>query len=191
MQNTTTGTKRFKSWIRNELLWLPRHLMIFAILLAGMYIADLAFKNVAFGWFEYAALTGMFLIPYAIQVYFQLGRNHHDFIVEKEVIRVVNRVPGFRRQSAIPIADIREIVFTEDSWQVHRFHLPSVMREVFRHPERKWIIIRTEDKEHRWACFGMEFDCYDENFLTPTYDDFFHYLGLERGIPVSWERPAA
>ncbi|MEM7037217.1 MAG: hypothetical protein AAF570_09580 [Bacteroidota bacterium] len=163
---------------------LPYLVMWQVILLGGIFAIGKALPAAGISAIHYIAAAGAFALLYAVYIYFSLGKNNHDFIVTEDTLQIVNRVPGFRSYMAVPLAEIEEIVFSEDHVNLESPDLQNIIREVIHHPERKWVEIRTSDVHMRYKCYGMEHAGDTDNWMSPTYDDFYHYLKQDRGLPV-------
>ncbi|MEM0999317.1 MAG: hypothetical protein AAGN35_19830 [Bacteroidota bacterium] len=173
----------FINRLGTELLMAPIYLMYMGMLLLGMYLLHRFVPAITFRTVDFVVVTGLFVLFYMIRAYISLGNNYHDIIVGDERIQIVNRIPGFKRQVEVPIKDIEEVVFTESHIDLEKPRVAGLLRETYRHPERKWLEIHTQEETLRWKCYGIE---QGATVLNPTasYDDLYQYLKTELEIPV-------
>ncbi|NOS90838.1 MAG: hypothetical protein HOP30_02845 [Cyclobacteriaceae bacterium] len=121
------------------------------------------------------------LIPYLAAMYFYAGLFNHDVVVHETGIEIVNRVPLFKKTTKFEFASIQSITLRHDWTETFgtNFRIPwikSAAKELalLLFPwDYKWIKIVT-DQEYKFYCFGIEYDCYDNE--GPVFEDLFSDL---------------
>jgi hypothetical protein len=177
----------FSSKILNSLaLHLIRHFFAgFIIFLLLKFLFKVDFSNIHIKYYVIG------LIFYAILTYVYIGLVNHDFIVFKDKIEVINRVPFFRNKKVFKYEDIKLIQFrhewTEEFEEkfklgIFGFLIRETVIQSFIPPDYKWIKI-VSDRNYKFFCFGLEFDYYDNE--GPLIEELFYQLA-DYGIDVRW-----
>ena len=174
----------FISKMANELLMAPTYLMYLTILFLSMFLLNNYTNLVTFQGTDYLLVSLIFLLIYVVLGYFSLGKNFQDIIIGEDQIEIINRVPGFRKQVAVKIEDIEAVLFSESHLNLERPKVKGILQEVFRHPERKFVEIRTKNQSVRCRLYGLNQVSGYSKKPALSYEDLYAYLKLECGLPV-------
>jgi hypothetical protein len=184
MKKVNKGKRNvFANRLGDEFLMAPIYLMYLSIALLLMFIADRYVPGIAFRVLDFGVVAGLFGLFFLIRAYVSLGSNYHDFIVGEEQISIVNRIPGFRRKVTVPIGEIEEVLFTESHIDLEKPRFSGLIREAYRHPERKWVEIRTNTDRLRYKCYGISHAATGTE-TGRSYDQLYGYLKTELQLTV-------
>ena len=174
----------FINRLGSEFLATPMYIMYLGIALLGMYCVGQFVPGVHFQTFDYVVITVLFVLFFGITVYVSLGNNYHDIIVSDEQISIVNRIPGFRKQINVPLGEIEEVLVGESHINLERPRASGLLKEVYKHPERKWLEIKTKGKRLRWNCYGLSDGLASGGTRVSTLDQLVSCLEGERNLAV-------
>ncbi|HEY9007397.1 hypothetical protein [Ohtaekwangia sp.] len=129
-------------------------------------------------------------VIYLVLVYIYLGITNHDFILTEDSVVIQNRVLFFRTHSAIPLRQVRQVLFRHDWTETAGKEIKiRIVRTAVRWTmhlffpfDYKWIEI-SNSKALRFYCFGLDYDYFDNK--GPLFEDLFKALKA-RGIRVGW-----
>lgn len=123
--------------------------------------------------------------------YLYSGVTNNDVIVFESEIKIINRVPLFKRELSFSFSEIKEIKFRHD-WtetfgkkmkpSILKYFLTNLLPSFFVPADYKWVEISCA-KKYRFYCFGIEVDYYENE--KPAFEDLFKLLHT-KGVNVNW-----
>ena len=131
------------------------------------------------------------VFAYSIIAYVYTGFTNNDILVFDNRIEIVNKMPLFKKQVAFYLNKIELVTFRHEWTETFGKNIkPKILKTLikdwfvsFIFPwDYKWIKVKT-DKEHKFFCFGLSMDYYDNDEIV--FEDLFYELAKKQ-IKVTW-----
>jgi hypothetical protein len=167
---------RFKSKIGDSLFGLIGGHMLALFVVGGLILFINGFRLPDFHW-TYLLL----LVPYFLGIYVYAGLFNNDIQVDNTKIEIINTVPFFKKRISFDYSNIKIITLRHDWTETfgktikskRLKYILSKLTQTFLPYNYKWIKIET-DKEHKFYCFGIDYDYYDND--GPLFEDVYKTL---------------
>jgi hypothetical protein len=179
--------KEFKSYIWNGLftffiLTIPISAIVFLTLFLTLHI-----KLTQIDLPSWVFIT----LIYSFLSYFYAGLTNNNIVVYDDKLEIVNKIPLFKKKVTFEYDKINLVTFRHEWTQTFgRKIKPKILKTIikdwivsFVFPwDYKWIKVKT-DKEHKFLCFGLSMDYYDNDQIV--FEDLFYELA-QKGLKVEW-----
>ena len=181
--------KLFKSKIWNALLYLILKLGFICALTSPFILftelKSLFFELNLYYWIVIGLSIILFIITY-------LSLTNTDIKISKNHIEFKGKLLLSKKKVTFSLNEISEITLKHD-WtataltnfkpEFLKYLIVEWLLKTIRNEEAKWITVKTKNRDYKFYCFGIEYDCY--NNPKPHFEDLYFELS-KLNLIVNW-----